>query len=345
MYLVSRNTDFSKGGHIYFSRRKETHIIIYCSSCYVRNVEYVQTSTLAQSFRKLEIQVDNSLASFQNGRRLNVMNCTGEGYGVVFENWWKIGGGVFVEPVNVTNVTDDDDSSSTDDSTFSDIIVGPSEVGGIQNAVQQDISFNLNTFICDENNKATFLPSVYNQGDLFRLCMEPDDRAKGNGLFLQSLDFMKYSKPTTSGTNLEQYAVEGGVVDSLLSSLQCSSGSSLCSVQTILKAEFFAAKGDVEVVGVARLQFGDTSIRNLHQHELQTQDLPQERGSFAIKFPVTTFEETLKYANESNSMSVAQAILVVVLSFVFVMNSVFIFWIRQSRRIHNADQREDQFKN
>lgn len=313
-----------------------------------RDVEYLQTSTLAQSIRrKLEIQVDNTLASFQNGRRLSsTMNCTGEGYGVVFENWWKTEGGVFIEPVNTTNTTFDDDSDGDETDPFAGIIVGPAEVGGIQNAVQQNISFNLNTFICDINNEETQMPSVYNQGDLFRLCIEPDGRAKDNGLFLQSLDSMKYSKPTASGTNLEQYAVEGGVVDPLLSSLQCSSGSSLCSVQTILKAEFFASKGDVEVVGVAKLQFGDTAIRNLHQRELQTQDLPQERGSFAIKFPVTTFEEALKSANESNtnSMSVTQAILLVVLTFVFVMNSVFIFWIRQSRRIYNTEQGRDQTK-
>jgi len=283
----------------------------------------------------------------------------------VFENWWEAGGGIVVEPVNITNgvlIDDKDGTGGNDTGTggngtgtggndtgtggnlFSDIIqVTPDKItSGFFHEVQYNISFSLDVFICDENNEQTTM-SLYQQGDLFRLCIKPDNSAQNTGLFIQSLDFAYYSKPTTSGTDLVQYAVEGGQVDSLLSSLQCASGSALCAVQTILKADFFATQGDVELSGVARLQFGSDPIRRAlnsdHQRELQQNQGPQERGGFNIKFAVTTFEETFKFKyaekekqkEKSDSLSVIQAILLVVLSFVFVMNCVFIFWIRQSR--------------
>ena len=124
----------------------------------------------------------------------------------------------------------------------------------------------------------------------------------------------------------------------------------LCFAWLLLPLQLTAGERTIEGMPILqRLQFGSgspalrsRSLYNLDSNsdnlrELQDQGR-QELGRFAFQFPVTTFQETLKHrSKESNSMSNAQAIALVVLSFTLVMNWVFVFWIRQSRRIHHTN--------
>jgi len=330
-----------------------------------RDVEYIQTTTLQEGIRKLEIKLDIDNDIQQQERRLNMMDCS-SGYDVVFENWWTNGGlsGVSVDPVNVTyEDTNDNGGNSTEGNfTLSGVMVGAALVGTLTQ-IETNISYNLEAYECDENNAPVIVP-VYNQGDLFRICIKPDEVATSDGLFMRQLDSMYYSK---SDVDVIQYAIEGGQRDFFgLSKSQCTPGSSVCWVESIIKAEFYASAGFVNIAGIGSLQFGSSPSRrsrslynsesdslgqhqhqHQHQHPRELQDQGrQERGRFAFQFPDTTFQDTMKYrTTKSNSMSNAQAIILVFLCFTFTMNCVFIVWIRLSRRSDDDDNNSSSSSN
>jgi hypothetical protein len=312
---------------------------LYCSPyllcSFHRDVDYSQATTLQEGVRRLEIKSYDDSSSVQSYRRLEdgTLDCSG-GYGVAFENWWT-GTGAEVTPVNTTYVDD-----SSDDGGIG-LMVGP--YTSTLDTVNFTLAYNLKAFVCDTNYAPIIIP-VYEQGDLFRICISPDEEAADDGLMMRKLDSMYYSK---DGVELVQYAIEGGVADFFgFSEFECTPGTSVCWVETILRAEWFAVPGLVSMSGIGTLQFGDGSRRSLitdgNQRELQNQN--DERGIFAFEFPVTTFQETLIHnngsASSSNTVSQPQAILLVLLCFILITNCIFVLWLRQSRRIQNTIEGE-----
>jgi hypothetical protein len=304
-------------------------------------VDYSQTTTLQEGVRKLEVKSYDDSSGVQSYRHLEAaaLDCSA-GYDVVFENWWT-GTGTEVTPVNTTYV-----DPGTDDDGIG-VMVGPAT--NVLNMVNFTLAYNLKAFVCDTNYAPTIIP-VYEQGDLFRICISPDEEAAEDGLMMRQLDSMYYSK---DGVELIQYAIEGGVADFFgFSQFECTPGTSVCWVETILRAEWFAVPGLVTMSGIGTLQFGSRrSLYNLitdeNQRELQNQN-DEERGIFTFEFPVTTFQETLIHnngsASSSNTVSQPQAILLVLLCFVLITNCIFVFWLRQSRRIENTIQGERLLK-
>jgi len=290
-----------------------------------RDVDYSQTTTLQEGIRRLEIKSDDDTG----------LDCS-SGYDVVFENWWSS----YSEEVNPVDISYEE----TEDGVG--VMVGPSDKSMI-NQVNAELDYNLKAFECDENYAPKIIP-VYEQGDLIRICITPDEVAAEDGLFMKKLDSMYFSK---NGADFVQYAIDGGRVDYLgLSKFECTPGGFTCWIETVLRAEMFAQQGFVSLSGIGTLQFGSGSRRSLNnmvedQRELQSQS-SEERGKFTFKFPVTTFQETMVHHNSSSSNSVSepQAILLVLLCFILITNCIFVFWIRQSRRIYNTIQGEHLLK-
>jgi len=322
-----------------------------------RDVDYSQTTTLQEGIRRLEIKSDDDTG----------LDCS-SGYDVVFENWWSS----YSEEVNPVDISYEE----TEDGVG--VMVGPSDKSMI-NQVNAELDYNLKAFECDENYAPKIIP-VYEQGDLIRICITPDEVAAEDGLFMKKLDSMYFSK---NGADFVQYAIDGGRVDYLgLSTFECTPGGFTCWIETVLRAEMFAQQGFVSLSGIGTLQFGSGSgsrrslnnmveekttnkrivkdeteppnneedgengdLKEFDQRELQSQS-SEERGRFTFKFPVTTFQETMVHHNSSSSNSVSepQAILLVLLCFILITNCIFVFWIRQSRRIYNTIQGEHLLK-
>jgi hypothetical protein len=327
---------------------------LYCSSyllcSFHRDVDYSQLTTLQEGVRRLEIKSYDSSSGVQSYRRLQTgLDCT-TGYDVVFENWWDTVESGGAGPVEVTPVNTTYEEPNADDDGIG-VMVGPADIVNTINLVNFTLAYNLDAFVCDTNNAPTIVP-VYEQGDIFRICITPDEEATTDGLFMRQLDSMYYSK---DGVELIQYAIEGGVADFFgFSEFECTPGTSVCWVETILRAEWFAVPGLVTMSGIGTLQFGSGSRRSLNnlitdgnQRELQNQN-GEERGIFTFEFPVTTFQETLNHnngsASSSNTVSQPQAILLVLLCFILITNCIFVFWLRQSRRIQNTIQGERLLK-
>ena len=281
-------------------------------------MNYEQTTILTTNVRNLQASVN------QNHRHLAV-DCTG-GYDVVFEEWWS-GSGVDIDPDNST-ATNNTAGNATG------VLVAPNEVifmGGSGTGLNgSDAFFLADAYECDENNLPVTVP-VYKQGDALRICIKPDVRSTENGLYMRRIDSMYLSRPDIP--EIIQYAVEGGLEDFYgMSQVICARGSTVCRVETIIRAEFFASPGVITIGGIASLQFGPHSSRHLSDHRryLQQED---ERRRFRVSFPVATFQEDLERGMD-NFMSQPQAILLVVLTFTMLISWVILLWIRSTRRLH-----------
>jgi len=309
-----------------------------------RDVKFQQETVLSSSVRKLQ---DNPWeAPVNQDHRHLAIDCSA-GYDVVFENWWS-GNGTEITPDTTTSYYNDTNSTGG----FGGILVAPDAVismDGSETSQNASDAFFLEAYECDENNAPTVIP-VYEQGAVFRACIKPDERAQSLGLYMRSILSMYFHRPDLPATI--QYAVEGGQVDFYgMSQVGCERGSSICWIETVIRAEFFSTPGVVRIAGIASLQFGsgstrrdlssspedDDAVDTEFDRQLQNQ-ASEDRGRFTMSFPVTTFQETLEREGHGGhgAMSQLQAILMVVLSFVMVLTWIMLWWIRSARRVQTA---------
>jgi len=207
------------------------------------------------------------------------------------------------------------------------------------------ISYTLDAFEC--NYSLVPIPILsYQQGDVIRICIKPGEVAENDGLSMRKIDSMSFQKD-----GIEDYfAIFGGQEDFLgFSELFCTSGSPICYVDTLLKAEWFAEQGFVEVSGIATLQFGSSrrrrSLSSMNDEDQQRvlqlgENNDKELGRFSVKFPVTTFQETMVQRNNNNDniVSQTQAVLLVVLCFLQITSCIFVLWIRHTRQSRKSGQ-------
>lgn len=154
---------------------------------------------------------------------------------------------------------------------------------------------------------------------------------------MRNVETLQYTK---SDVPNPYYAVFGGQPDFLgFSELTCEPGSSLCYVETLLKAEWFQNQGFVEVTGVATLQFGQGSSERRLQQNNDGDDL----GSFVLNFPISKFIaddwKTTSLSgggggsrNSSSGVSMTQSMILIATSFALIVEWIFLIWIRSSRR-------------
>jgi hypothetical protein len=318
--------------------------------------------------RKLELEMDNSIFeqnSDQSHRRL-AYDCS-DGYEGVFENWWNItvleSGDIILPnvtvmaPVDPYAVTYDNVDVAPEDQT------GPEEPGEglVKIVIAPENALNLNdvdglgggqvgfedfflliAYACDENNFATTTVTPLQQGDTIRICVEPDQKSIEYGFVMKQMDSTYYTRDDIPG--LIQYAVEGGQPDFWgMSEIVCIPGSLKCSVETTIRAEFFASPGIISVSGAASFQWDFERRRNLNEkdgRDLQAVDGRDvnDEGRFNIVFPLTTFQETMDM--KAKGPSSLQSFLLIILSFTLILASSVLLWIKDTRRSwthHNDD--------
>merc|ERR1711937_668916 len=180
------------------------------------------------------------------------------GYGAVFENWWNVDEAKQVDAFNVTYNEDDDANNGV-----GGIMVGPANQGEFLR-INTTVSYYLDAYECNDNLEPVPLQQPYQQGDLIRVCVKPDDTAQRDGMSMRKIDSMSFKK---DGINNDYSAVIGGQEDFMgFSELTCMPGSPVCYVDTLLKAEWFAEQGFVQVNGIATLQFGGGGGRRMNDN-------------------------------------------------------------------------------
>jgi hypothetical protein len=148
----------------------------------------------------------------------------------------------------------------------------------IMNATQTkvDTQYKLNAFECS--------PATHDQGSVYSICIEPDPEALGDGLRMRSVDSFTFFLEENGFHTVTQEAVrDGAAAQNGLTQLLCVRGQSRCTIDTVLKASFYASNGIVDGYGVATMQFGS---RNEEEEEVrrllgsappaETRDLQQE---------------------------------------------------------------------
>jgi hypothetical protein len=322
--------------------------------------------------RKLELEMDNSIFEQnldQSHRRL-AYDCS-DGYEGVFENWWNvtIGENGEIIPPNVTvmapvdpyavtydnvdKAPGDITDSTGEDESLVKIVIAPenainlNDIDGLGDGqVGFEDFFLLIAYECDENNFATTTVTPLQQGDTIRICIEPDQKSREYGFVMRKIDSTYYSRGDIPG--LIQYAVEGGQPDFYgMSEIDCIPGSLKCSVETTIRAEFFASPGTINVGGAASFQWYFERRRNLNEkdgRDLQAVDGidVNDEGRFNLVLPLTTFQETMDM--KSKGPSSIQSFLLIILSFTFILASSALFWIKDTRRLrmhHNDDDDDD----
>ena len=121
-----------------------------------------------------------------------------------------------------------------------------------------------------------------NQGEIIHVCVTPEAEAKADGIFMRSIDDFAWTREGT----IRQAAIEDNRQSgNLLTSydhLACE-GSEVCKFSTILFAQFYAARGQVNGEGVASMQFGNAKTEATRR-QLRADRHLQEEGAGAAEF-------------------------------------------------------------
>merc|ERR1712087_154999 len=160
-------------------------------------------------------------------------------------------------------------------------------------------------FLCDTSNNVLSnaeLGRARNQGEVVRVCVEPEEVAQDDGIKMRSIDSFTFIRDDFS-----QVAIVGGnEAPNLLTTYTPSlcRGYVTCWFETILFANFYTSVGAVEGSGVASMQFGTAqSRRQLRSDDRQLQeDDAAAAAEFELEFDVA---QTVQTASGASSMGLA----------------------------------------
>mmetsp|Transcript_14133 Transcript_14133/g.31685 ORF Transcript_14133/g.31685 Transcript_14133/m.31685 type:complete len:442 (+) Transcript_14133:1-1326(+) len=169
---------------------------------------------------------------------------------------------------------------------------------GTGNAVERD-DFTVQGYLCDPNTRERINTKEFNQGSLVTICVEIEERATRDGIFLDQVDEFKFVRQI--GTfNLTQVAVENGQAASDgLTYYDCPPGSIVCMFQSMLYASFFMTSGEIFGEGTATMGFaslpeedGGGTESGERRRALEQRRALQGGSSFEITIPIEPLDDT-----------------------------------------------------
>jgi len=131
---------------------------------------------------------------------------------------------------------------------------------GNANATKVKRDYKMRAFDCSQNSG-----KAKGQGQVVRVCIEPDPRAVAEGYRMRYINSFKFRKESKTNNGkapkvVEQDAVVNrGNAKDKLSRLSCERGRTQCLIETMLKAQFYDGDGIVSAVGTATMQYGQAT--------------------------------------------------------------------------------------
>jgi hypothetical protein len=122
-------------------------------------------------------------------------------------------------------------------------------------------AYQVEGYICTEEEIEGDLTSIRNQGAEIRVCVRPDADARADGIYMRAIDSFTWKRDAP--VEITQAAVENRAeASNTLTALYCAPGELVCHFVSILFASFYATPGAVAGSGIASMQFGgdDTYI-------------------------------------------------------------------------------------
>lgn len=147
----------------------------------------------------------------------------------------------------------------TDGFSIDDVTVQPKEK--LLNTANDE--YSLEGFQCNQQNvplSEKELLEARNQGSIIRICVRPDETARGDGVYMKSIVSFRFTRQFENPTQnpaVVQVAVENEQeAGNHLTSLYCEAGMLVCAFESILFAAFYRDPGMIQGSGTALMQFG-----------------------------------------------------------------------------------------
>jgi hypothetical protein len=211
--------------------------------------------------------------------------------------------------------------------TVTDIVVAPKD----KLKRTANIDYGLLAFQCtgkDANGagiEKVFVAGLgtFNQGDVITVCVEPDQVAKTDGVYMRVVERFEYvlleEFTPFAETSTRQMAIDvsdanagsGGAMFGLTNIDACL-GEIACKIETILFATFYTRPGTVVGAGVATMQFGTTGgDGDFTQRKLRGGDASRAlqadeaaSGDFDVNFQIASNDSFERNSGVSSSLSI-----------------------------------------
>jgi hypothetical protein len=210
--------------------------------------------------------------------------------------------------------------------TVTDIVVAPKD----KLKRTANIDYGLKAFQCtgkDANGagiEKVFVEGLgtFNQGDVITVCVEPDDVAQADSVYMKEVERFEYvllEEESLAETSTRQLAIDisnaaAGLRGAMfgLTNIDVCLGEIACKIETILFATFYTRPGTVVGAGVATMQFGtvggdgDFTKRKLRggdaSRALQADDAAS--GDFDVDFKIASNDSFERNSGASSSLSI-----------------------------------------
>jgi hypothetical protein len=164
---------------------------------------------------------------------------------------------------------------------------------------------------------------TFNQGDVITVCVEPDDIARADGVYMKQVQKFEYvlleAVAPFAETGTRQLAIDldnagAGARGAMygLTNIDVCLGEIACKIETILFATFYTRAGTVVGEGVATMQFGTNGgDGNFATRKLRGGDAPRAlqadeaaSGEFDVNFEIATNDSFERNSGASSSLSI-----------------------------------------
>jgi hypothetical protein len=170
-------------------------------------------------------------------------------------------------------------------------------------------------FQCDAEGvilDAAALAATRNQGSVIKVCVQPDEEALGDGIFMRSVDSFNFIRSDVAPVVSQPAITDGAESNNGLTSLTCTRGDTQCSFETILFAAFYTAVGTVGGEGVASMQFGNSPDGRRGLRALQAEPDAAAASEFVLDFGINPTADTNIPSGAASSSRVLAATALVV---------------------------------
>jgi hypothetical protein len=164
---------------------------------------------------------------------------------------------------------------------------------------------------------------TFNQGDVITVCVEPDEVAKGDGVYMKEVELFEYvlleNVEPFGETGTRQLAIDinnvaAGTRGAMygLTNIDACLGEIACKIETILFATFYTRPGTVVGAGVATMQFGTNGgDGDFTQRKLRGVDASRflqadeaASGDFDVDFQIASNDSFERTSGASSSLSI-----------------------------------------
>lgn len=176
--------------------------------------------------------------------------------------------------------------------------------------------YDVDVYHCDDNDEeltGTALANSYNQGEILRICVTPNQMARDQSVYMKAIESFAYRRDYGGplGEITQDAVTNSQEASNYLTVLFCTPGSLVCAFETLLFAAMFVSPGVVEGTGTALLQIGSDPVRMRRRNiERQSSHRALQEGDdgigtvsqFDFNFPVSIgdrFNGILKTSSSS----------------------------------------------